>query len=282
MYNDYFGFSESSFENNLDQRFLFFSAHQKEITATLLYFIKMEKSFAVVCGDAGTGKTLLVHYLLSRLPDFVHPIMIASPDVSNIEILQNTARILEIDTNGKSELDLIDHIKTALMENRRQAERFVLIVDDAQLFSYQSLEQIRLLYNIEIRAHKLFQILLIGQSNLSSKLNRPEMRQIRQRININRFLAPMDAAETIQYIDHRLKLAGSNFDDCFESNCRQLIFKMTKGVPRSINQLCDSALLTCMTEERQKVNRHVLKKAATVLRNQMQHHGHKLSARYFP
>jgi general secretion pathway protein A len=269
MYNNYFGFSESSFENNLDQRFLFFSAHQKEVSATLLYFIKMEKSFAMVCGDAGTGKTLLVHYLLSRLPDAFHPIMIASPDVGYIEILQNTARILEIDTNGKSELDLIDHIKTALMENRRQAERFVLIVDDAQLFSYQRLEQIRLLYNIESKAHKLFQILLIGQCELNSKLNRPEMRQIRQRININRFLAPMDAAETIQYINHRLNIVGSSFDGCFESNCRHLIFKMTKGVPRSINLLCDSALLTCMTEERQKVNRHDLKKAATALRSQM-------------
>ena len=267
MYKNYFGFSESPFENNLDQRFLFFSANHKEVTAALLYFIKWKKGFALVCGDVGTGKTMLINYLLNKLPDSVHPIMIANPDVGYIEILRYVAGILKIDAKGKRVLDLVDHVKAALVEASRQGERFVLIIDEAHLLSDKSIEQIRLLSNIETQEHKLFQILLLGQYELSYKLNRPEMRQLRQRININRFLAPMDAAETIQYIDHRLKMAGSSFDACFEPNCRHLIFKMTNGVPRSINQLCDSALLVCMAEKRQKVNRKVLKKAGTALRS---------------
>ena len=267
MYKNYFGFSESPFENNLDQRFLFFSANHKEVSAALLYFIKLKKGFAMVCGDVGTGKTMLINYLLNKLPNSVHPIMIMNPDVGYIEILRYVAGILKIDAEGKSILDLVDHVKAALVEASRKGESFVLIIDEAHLLSDKSIEQIRLLSNIETQEHKLFQILLLGQYELSYKLNRPELRQLRQRININRFLAPMDADETIRYIDHRLKMAGSSFDACFESNCRKLIFKMTNGVPRSINQLCDSALLACMTEKQQKVNRKVLKMAGTVLRS---------------
>ena len=267
MYKNYFGFSKSPFENNLDQRFLFFSASHKEVSAALLYFIRLKKGFAMVCGDVGTGKTMLVNYLLNKLPSSVHPIMITNPDVGYIEILRYVAGILQIDAEGKSILDLADHVKAALVEASRKGESFVLIIDEAHLLSHKSIEEIRLLSNIETQEHKLFQILLLGQYELSYKLNRPELRQLRQRININRFLAPMDADETIRYINHRLKMAGSSFDDCFKSNCRKLIFKMTNGVPRSINQICDSALLACMTEKQRKVNRKVLKIAGTVLQS---------------
>ncbi|MEN6375730.1 MAG: AAA family ATPase [Smithella sp.] len=267
MYKNYFKFSESPFENNLDQRFLFFSTNHKEVFAALLYFIKTKKSFAMVCGDVGTGKTMLINYLLNKLPSSVHPIMIMNPDVGYTKILRYVAGILKIDVEGKGVLDLVDHVKAALVEASQKGERFVLIIDEAHLLPDKSIEQIRLLSNIETQEYKLFQILLLGQYELSYKLNRPEMRQLRQRININRFLAPMDADETIRYIDHRLKMAGSSFDACFESNCKKLIFKMTNGVPRSINQLCDSAFLACMTEKQRKVNRKILKMAGTVLRS---------------
>jgi type II secretory pathway predicted ATPase ExeA len=267
MYKNYFKFTDSPFENNLDQRFLFFSANHKEVAASLLYFIKWKKGFALVCGDVGTGKTMLINYLLNKLPDSVHPIMIANPDVGYIEILRYVAGILKIDAKSKRVLELVDHVKAALVEASRRGERFVLIIDEAHLLPDKSIEQIRLLSNIETQEHKLFQILLLGQYELSYKLDRPEMRQLRQRININRFLAPMDAVETIEYIDHRLRLAGSSFGSCFEPDCRRLIFKMTNGVPRSINQLCDSALMVCMAEKKQKISRIVLKKAAAALRS---------------
>ena len=267
MYNDYYGFSLSPFENNLDQRFLFFSANHKEVIAALLYFIKWKKGFALVCGDVGTGKTMLINYLLNKLPDSVHPVLISNPNVGYAEILRYVAGILKIDTKGKRLLDLVDQVKMVLAEASRMGKRFVLIIDEAHLLSARSIEQIRLLSNIETQEQKLFQILLLGQYELSYKLNRPEMRQLRQRININRFLAPMDAAETFQYIEHRLKMAGSSFDACFESKCKHLIFKLTKGVPRSINQICDSALLICRVENLKKVSPHILKKADKALRS---------------
>ena len=266
MYNSYFGFSESPFENYLDQRFLYFSTIHREVTAALLYFIEWKKSFAIVYGDGGTGKTLLVNYLLSRLPGNVRPIMIAKPDVGDIEILRFVAGILKIDDPGKSEPDLVDQIKSALLETGRQKERFVLIIDAAHLLSDKNIEQIGRLSNIETQAHHPLQILLLGQPGLNSKLNRPELRRLYHKMPINRFLAPLDGVETIQYIDYRLNVAGAGFDACFEPHCRPLIFKMTGGVPRSINQLCDSALRVCMSEKLLKINRNVLKKAGADLR----------------
>jgi general secretion pathway protein A len=266
MYNIYFGFSESPFEDNLDQRFLYFSANHREVTASLLYFIEWKKSFAIVCGDGGTGKTLLANYLLSRLPGNLQPILMAIPDVGDIEILRFVAGILKIDDLGKSESDLAYHIKSALLEAGRQNERFVLIVDAAHLLSEKSFEQIGLLSNVETQAHSPLQILLLGQHCLSSRLNRPELGQLSHRITINRFLAPLDGAETIHYIDFRLNVAGGSFDACFEPQCKSLIFKMTGGIPRSINHLCDSALRVCMSEKLLKVNKDVLKKAGADLR----------------
>ena len=136
-----------------------------------------------------------------------------------------------------------------------------MIIDEAHLLSDQVLEEIRLLSNIETPDQKLLHILLVGQYELSHKLDRPEMRHLRQRININRFLSHLNFSETIQYIDHRLQQVGSSFASVFEDNCKGPIFKMTKGVPRLINLLCDNALLIAMTEGLRKVNRQTLKKA---------------------
>ncbi|MGO9691572.1 MAG: AAA family ATPase [Syntrophobacteraceae bacterium] len=265
MYNQYFGFSCSPFENNLDQQFLYFSECHEEVIASLLYFIQEKKSFALVCGDVGTGKTMIIHHLLGRLPRSVEPILIPYPDVEYIEILRYIARILKVNSEGKGVLDLTDDIKVALTKASLHGQQVVLIIDEAHLLPIGSLEHIRLLSNIEITANKLLQILLIGQNELSHKLRRREMRQLLQRINVNRFLSPMSRSETIEYMDHRLRVAGSGFDTCFESACKKLIYKMTGGVPRNINRLCDTALLVCMTEKGDKVTVRIIKKAHDAL-----------------
>jgi general secretion pathway protein A len=261
MYNPYFHFSCSPFENTLDQQFLFLSESHKEAIAALLYFLKEKKSFALVYGDVGTGKTMIVHHLLGRLPRSIKPILIPYPDVEYIEILRYIARVLKIDPQGKEVFDLADEVKAVLREANLDGKQVVLIVDEAHLLSIGSLEHIRLLSNIETTEKKLLQILLIGQNELSHKLHRRDMRQLRQRINVNRLLSPMSPSETTGYIDHRLGVAGSCFDKCFESGCEKTIYKMTRGVPRSVNQLCDTALLICMTEKRDKVTGRILKKA---------------------
>jgi general secretion pathway protein A len=187
--------------------------------------------------------------------------------VEYIEILRYIARILKVNPEGKGILDLTDDMKVALTKAHLHGQHVVLIIDEAHLLSIGNLEHIRLLSNIEITSNKLLQILLIGQNELRHKLRRREMRQLRQRINVNLFLSPMSRSETIEYIDHRLRVAGSGFDRCFESECKKLIYKITGGVPRSINLLCDTALLICKTEKGDKVTERVLKKAHYALQS---------------
>ena len=266
MYNYYFSFSESPFENNLDQRFLFTSDDHKEVLAALSYFIKTKKGFAIVCGDVGTGKTMLISSFLRTLPEYVHPIIVANPGVSSLELLRYIGKALKIEVKDRDGiLELTDAVKDFLAKAKGLNQQFVLITDEAHLLSDQALEEIRLLSNIETQDQKLLQILLVGQYELSYKLDRPEMRHLRQRININRFLSPLNSFETIQYVDHRLRRVGSNFSTIFKEECGKAIFKMTGGVPRNINQLCDNALLICMGDMQHKVDRKILRKAQEAL-----------------
>ena len=265
MYNNYFTFSCSPFESTLDQRFLFMSECHEEVIAALLYFAREKKSFALVSGDVGTGKTMIVHHFLGRLPPSVLPILVPYPQVEYLEILRYIAREFRICTEGKSVLELSDDVKAELTKASAGGKQVVLIIDEAHLLPDASLENIRLLSNIELTENKLLQILLIGQNELATKLRKTELRQLRQRISIARVLCPMNPAETISYIDHRLKIARSCFDVCFEPDCRKLIYEITGGVPRSINRLCDTALLICMTHKSKKVTKRILRKAHNAL-----------------
>jgi type II secretory pathway predicted ATPase ExeA len=266
MPNSHFGFSVSPFENNLDQRFLFLSDDHQEVLAAILYFVETEKGLAMLCGDFGTGKTMLINSLVSRLPATVQLIILSNPNMNAHDLLYYLAKKLGINTTGKENfLELIDDVKIALMEARCQDKQFVLVIDEAHLLSDKTLEEIRLLSNIETNEQKLLQILLVGQYELSHKLDRPEMRHLRQRINVNRFLSPLTYAETISYIDHRLHQVGSSFGEVFEDSCKKLIFKLTQGVPRRINQLCESALMVATTEGQPRVDPKVLKIAEEAL-----------------
>jgi general secretion pathway protein A len=262
LYNAYFNFSQSPFENNLDQRFTFLSEGHQEAMAALLYFIETQKGLAFVCGDVGTGKTMLINAFLDRLPETVKPIIIPNPYVSSLELLSYLAKNLETKgTDGKNVLELTDQIKNALLEAKSHDKQLVLIIDEAHLLSDQVLEEIRLLLNIETPDQKLLHILLVGQYGLSRKLDRPEMWHLRQRISINRFLSHLNFSETIRYIDHRLHQVGSSFALVFQDNCKAPIYKMTNGIPRLINLLCEHALLISVTEGRPQVNRRILTRA---------------------
>ncbi len=265
MYDSYFKLSRSPFENTLDQRFFFLSEGHREVIAALLYFVRQKKAFAMVCGDVGTGKTIIVRHLLERLPPGVKPILVPYPEADYFEILRYVARELGVATKCKGVLELCDDVKAELAKASRSGRQVLLIIDEAHLLPVSSLENIRLLSNIELDRTKLLRVLLIGQSELAAKIATRELRQLRQRININRVLAPMGHRETTGYIDHRLNIAGSSFSACFDPGCRRLVYKLSGGVPRSINRLCDTALLICMTHRGKRVTKAILRKAQGAL-----------------
>lgn len=269
MYGDYFGFTQLPFENSLDPKFFYLSEAHEEVLAALLYFVRERKSFAMVSGDVGTGKTMLISCFVSMLPENVRPVLITHPDVGYLEILYYLCSKLGISKENKTVLQLLDQIKTVLMEELVAGRRTVLIIDEAHLLSNRSLEHIRLLSNIETQTDKLLQILLAGQHELSHRLSRQGMRQLRQRININRFLSPLGPEETMRYIDHRLQQVGSSFAVCFDAACSKPLVRLTGGVPRLINQLCDNALLICRSEEGRLVMPAILEKASEVLQTDL-------------
>ncbi|MFP3867350.1 MAG: AAA family ATPase [Desulfobacteraceae bacterium] len=278
MYKEYFGFSESPFENNLDQRFLFLTPDHKEILAGLQYFVKYRKGLAIVCGDVGTGKTMLLTSFLNRLPESVRAIVIPNPLANYLDLLHFIAKEIGITEKPENILELVGQIKDRLIAARTQGRDYILVVDEAHLLPDDSLEQVRLLSNIEVPESKLLQILLIGQHELSYKLSRPELRQLRQRINVNRFLSPLSPTETTAYVYHRLQVVGSSSPAIFEPHCWKLLYQLTEGVPRRINQLCDNALLSCMTEGLKRVNPQILKKSHRALLTDVlftPHPGHK-------
>jgi type II secretory pathway predicted ATPase ExeA len=220
----------------------------------------------MVCGDVGTGKTMLLQGFLEKLPDSVHPIVISNPLVSHRELLDYIATSLGIPPGEETLLELLDRIKGTLIAANNRGETTLLIVDEAHLLPDDSLEHIRLLFNIETPACKLLQILLAGQYELSHRLNLPQFRALRQRINVNRFLSPLSPRETVRYVEHRLEKAGSHYDRCFAPGCQKLIWKLTTGVPRRINHLCDTALLICLSKGFKQVKPRTLKEAQNALK----------------
>ena len=174
MYNRFFNFFCSPFENTLDQRFLFLSESHEEIVSALLYFVEEKKSFALVCGGVGTGKTMIVHHLLEKLPQSVKPILIRYPDVEFIEILRYIARELGISSDGKGVLDLVDDVKEVLTKASNDGRQVILIIDEAHLLPINSLENIRLISNIERPKISLYRYFSSARSNLASSCAKRE------------------------------------------------------------------------------------------------------------
>jgi type II secretory pathway predicted ATPase ExeA len=258
VYNSYFGFSESPFLNNHKYGFLFLSNKHEEILTSLIEFIKHENGCAVVYGDHGCGKTMLMKCLLRRLPKSVQPIM-ANPLAGPMEIMHNIAKALNIAMPQKGFFDLTK-VENALIEANRQRKNFLLIVDDAHLLDDKVLDTIWLFSNIERHDQNLIKILLIGQPELSDKLKRLEMNHTPKFVTLECHLTPLNVVDTIKYLSHRLRKVGSGVSACFEQDCMDLIFELTGGVPQRINQVCDEALAACVEAGLKKVNRKILKK----------------------
>ena len=264
MYNEYFGFKEAPFSIAPDPRYLYMTAQHREALAHLVYGLNSEGGCILLTGEVGTGKTTICRCLLEQIPDQANVALVLNPKVSEIELLETICDELNIDypDSNNSVKTYTDRIYQFLIESNRKNEKTVLIIDEAQNLNSKVLEQLRLLTNLETNQRKLLQIIILGQPELLDILARSEMRQLAQRITARFHLKPLTRNEVKAYVSHRLAVAGQNIQ-LFPENSIKLLFKLSDGVPRLINILCDRALLGAYVEGQYAAHPPIIKKAAS-------------------
>lgn len=248
MYLDFYGLKNKPFNITSDPRFFFESVTHREALAALLYGIQERKGIILITGEVGTGKTTLCKALLNQLPPEVKTSFILNPYFSHVQLLQAIVEDFGLQVAKKNPLEIVKQLNTFLLEISTEGGNAVLVIDEAQNLSARQLEQIRLLSNLETSQEKLFQIVLVGQPELTEKLNQYNLRQIRQRIFVKCDLTPLKRAEVKEYIDFRLKKAGETDIEILPESLR-VIYEFSKGIPRVINMLCDRALLLGFVKE---------------------------------
>lgn len=268
MYASFFGLSQDPFSIAPDPRYLFMSERHREALAHLLYGLDGGGGFVLLTGEVGTGKTTVCRCFLEQIPVHCNVAYIFNPKLTVGELLQVVCDEFGIahSHNGpgaETVKDLIDPLNTFLLQAHAKGERNVLIIDEAQNLSADVLEQLRLLTNLETNERKLLQIILIGQPELRTMLARPELEQLAQRVIARFHLDALSQAETEQYLQHRLSVAGHHGPLPFDKHALQQIQRLSHGVPRRINLLCGRALLGAYATGQRVVNRDIVTKAAT-------------------
>lgn len=249
MYCSYYGFREKPFAMTPNPHFLFLSKNHKEAFAHLLYGIKNTAGFIELTGEVGSGKTTVLRSLLGQLDRASYrTALIFNPCLSALELLQNINREYHIPSDDLNNSKLINSLNEFLLRENTAGRTVVLVIDEAQNLEPTVLEQIRLISNLETEKDKLIQILLVGQPELEQMLNKPEMRQLSQRITVHYHLKPMDYQDTVDYINHRLDVAGGNEKVVFSPGALKRIFRYSGGLPRLINIACDRVLLAGYTK----------------------------------
>lgn len=244
MYLEYFGLSEKPFQITPDPRFLYMSRRHRDGFAHLLYGADEAGGFVLLTGEVGTGKTTLCRSALASITDNVRVALILNPKQSAIELVASICDELQITypKNVRSLKALIDRLNLYLLKAYGQGQRIVVVIDEAQNLTFEVLEQVRLLTNLEVTTQKLLQIILIGQPELQTMLSRPELRQLAQRITARFHLTPLTREETGEYIVHRLKVAGVT-REVFTKPAMREIYRLSSGIPRLINTLSERALI---------------------------------------
>ena len=243
MYLEHYGLIRAPFEMTPDPAFLYLGETHQEGLATLVYGVRARKGFVMLTGEVGTGKTTLLHALLSQLDPHTASAYLFNPRLDPLDFFRVLFEEYGIETPCATKGQFLIALNRFLIERLERDHPTLLIVDEAQNLSPDMLEEIRLLSNLETPTSKLIQIMLVGQPELEDLLARPGLRQLRQRIVLRFRLRPFSADETASYVEERLRLAGHTGKGVFRRAALKRIHAVTGGVPRLINTVCDGAML---------------------------------------
>jgi len=244
MYKKFYGFSEKPFNTTPDSKFFFPSHKHTEALNSLVYAIEERKGFIVITGEIGSGKTTITRTLLNRLSMDTKVALITNTHLTCKELIAQILEEFEVDYQPGSKQKLLSQLNDYLIRQLSNNTNMVLLIDEAQNLPTKVLEEVRMLSNLETEKEKLIQIILVGQPQLKAKLEHAKLEQFKQRIAVFYHLDALNQKETKEYIHYRLKLVNPEGEDIFTPEAISQIYQSSKGIPRVINILCDSALLS--------------------------------------
>lgn len=260
MYLKFFVLSAKPFNLTPDPKFLYLGKSHQESYAQLFYGVNENAGFVVLIGEEGTGKTTICRSFLGQLPEDCNLAYIFNPDQDEIELLRSLNKELGLRYDLETKKGLQDLLYQYLLGQEKAAKRVILLIDEAQNLTPQVLEQIRLLSNLETETKKLMQIILVGQPELDDLLNSHPLRQLRQRVSVWCRLAPLSYVEMVEYINHRMEMAGGKQLNLFSDRVLREIYNYSKGFPRLTNLVCDRALLAAYSRGERALNVDTIKK----------------------
>lgn len=263
MYCEFFGFNEKPFEVTPDPKFLYLTKVYQEILSALIYGIHERRGFIALVGEVGTGKTMMINALLDRLDRRTKVAFIFNSDLTfrQMLIMALCDLGLALPEENLSKVTAIQRLNDFAIAEYERDGYVVIVVDEAQSLSHKTMENLRMLSNLETRKHKLVQIILSGQPELDMKLSKPEWRQLVQRISLKRYSTKLSEEDTFRYIQHRLDIAGFKGPFLFNDEALNLIWEYSAGIPRKINIICDNALLIGYGIEKRIINKEIIQEA---------------------
>ena len=244
MFLEFFGLREQPFGMTPDPAYLYAGKSHSDAHASLALGIEDNRGFLALIAQPGMGKTTLLYRLMEELRDTTRTVLVSQTQCNSHELIEYILQELCVDTKGMSLVAMHGKLNEILFEELLAGKRFVLVVDEAQNLDDSVLETVRMLSNFETHNAKLLQIILAGQPPLAVKLAQPRLSQLRQRIAVLCHLEPLGQEETALYIWHRMKVAGCPDQQIFDMSSIRLIARHSKGIPRTINNLCYTSLLS--------------------------------------
>ncbi|MBP7217112.1 MAG: AAA family ATPase [Candidatus Omnitrophica bacterium] len=262
MYEQFYGFNKKPFNTTPDSSFFYPSNKHTEALNSLIYAINERKGFVVITGEIGVGKTTVCRTLLSKLEPNTKIAIITNTHLTCKELIAQILEEFEVEYTSGSKQKLLSQLNAFLIKQLALDNNIVLLIDEAQNLSTKVLEEVRMLSNLETETEKLIQIILVGQPQLKQKLEHQKLEQFKQRVAVYYHMYPLNRDETRHYIAHRIALVAPAAAEIFSSQALELIYLYSGGIPRLINLLCDSALLSGYVYETRCIDEKIIQEVA--------------------
>ena len=260
MYERFYGLKERPFDLTANPRYLFLTAKHREALSHLQYGVAGRKGITVLIGEAGTGKTTLVHAALeSKRGHNTFVVHMSNPVLTRGEFIEFLAFAFGLRPDAHtSKTRFLLELTRVLVDRQTSGAGAALVIDEAQCLPHELLEEIRLLSNLETAVDKLLPVVLVGQPELADRLNEPSLRQLKQRVALRCMLPPLDAAETVSYVATRVQIAGGDHRELFTAAAVETMYEYSGGIPRTISVICDNALVSGFAADEKPVSRQTV------------------------